>query len=127
MERFDAKEVRKLLDAFLEDSKTAVVLVEGKKDRKALEELGVPGENIVEVHQGKNLADFVGGLEAFYVIIMTDSDRTGASLKKELKSLLLVEGKKVDTDYRAGFRRLAGVKFVERMAVQVSDILSPEG
>ena len=120
---YDAFKVRKLLDDFLEDARNSTVLVEGKKDRKSLEELSVPSENIVEIHQGKNLADLISELEGKKFIIMTDSDRTGASLKKELHSLLLAEGKKVNIEYRSDFRKLAGVKFVERMSTQLRDIL----
>ncbi len=104
--------VARLLEAVEEG---AVILVEGKRDRQSLEDLGVPAWAIVEINQGNNLAEASASVDARKIILLTDLDRTGARLKRELHALLASEGKRVDTSFRKGLLKL-GVRHVEHLS-----------
>jgi len=67
---------------------TEAILVEGKRDKKALEDLACTG-NIIELNNGKSLLSTVESLVKLYssnsFIILTDWDRTGNILAEKLK------------------------------------------
>jgi len=106
-------EMESLIEEIIEEVESgSAVVVEGKKDRACLEGLGVPARGIVELNKGKNLAEAARDISARRVVLLTDSDRTGARLKKELHELLVSEGKKVNVEIRSQLRKL-GVKHVE--------------
>jgi len=67
---------------------TEVILVEGKRDTKALEDLGCTG-HIIELNNGKSLLSTVESLVELHssksFIILTDWDRTGNILAEKLK------------------------------------------
>ena len=71
------------IDELIERSENgAVIVVEGLNDVKALRRLGVKGEIITSSnHSNAELVDFIGHRE---VIIMTDWDKKGESLKNDL-------------------------------------------
>ena len=65
------------------------VVVEGKKDTSALKNLGYNGL-IIELNDGRSVLSTVGGLaqklgSSGKFVIMTDWDRTGGKLAKQLK------------------------------------------
>ena len=67
---------------------TEAILVEGKRDTKALEDLGCT-RPIIELNNGKSLLSTVESLVELYssksFIILTDWDRTGNILAEKLK------------------------------------------
>ncbi len=67
---------------------TEAIFVEGKRDNKALKDLGFTG-NIIELNNGKSLLSTVESLVKLYssksFIILTDWDRTGNILAEKLK------------------------------------------
>jgi 5S rRNA maturation endonuclease (ribonuclease M5) len=79
-----------LLKEFL-DSIRGVVIVEGLKDKKALESLGVG--DIVQLHAGKSMLEVVEKLQGSKnVAILTDLDQNGKILRKKLLTLFPMYG-----------------------------------
>lgn len=74
-----------------------LVIVEGKKDKAALEKLGV--KNVLPISR-KPLYSFIEGIDAEEVIILTDLDRTGKRLYHIIKQNLQAKGVKVDNYFR---------------------------
>ena len=80
----------------LRDSKK-LIIVEGKKDKAALEKLGVM--NVVAISR-KPLYSFIESIESEEVVILTDLDKEGRKLYSVLKNGLQERGVKVDTYFR---------------------------
>ncbi len=97
-----------------EDPRTK--LVEGKNDKKALNELGIT--NVQTLH--KSLQETVTGINE--AIILTDYDRKGEELKVRLEELFKGEGKRVDTSYRKQLRILTGLNYVEGLIPRYNEI-----
>lgn len=92
LERFE-----NLMEKLIEKNKDVPIIVEGRKDRESLRELGVRGE-IFSIYVGKNLAEFS---EIFYgtythIVLMMDWDRGGRTLQKKL--LVYFESLGIDVD-----------------------------
>jgi 5S rRNA maturation endonuclease (ribonuclease M5) len=90
-----------------------VVLVEGKRDLRALERLGI--ENVVEM-KGRNYHDIAEYLADNYggVVLLMDFDAEGEAIFGKLTRLLRIYGLKIDTSFRERLREL-GVKFIEEI------------
>lgn len=84
-----AARLREVMEALYEANKKVPVLVEGRKDAKALRALGLIGE-IITLHSGNNLYEFCEDiLDRFdKVILLMDWDDKGESLIKTLKTHL---------------------------------------
>lgn len=113
------------LEALREGSRTAPVVVEGKRDREALERLGVRGE-VVTLNSGTSIFGLCETLarEHEEVIVLTDWDRRGGQLCRLLREGLAANGVRCDVDLRA---QLAGLckkeaKDVESLAPFVERI-----
>jgi 5S rRNA maturation endonuclease (ribonuclease M5) len=106
--REDLQEFMDLLRDMREevDGEGAVLLVEGERDRGALQALGFPTGSILLVHHGVTLALLVEQVvrKGRKVIILTDWDRAGGELAHRLRSLFDDGRIRFDLDYR---RRLA--------------------
>ncbi len=65
------------------------IIVEGRRDRDVLRELGFEGE-IILLNQGMNLVDFADEIATHYseVILLLDWDRKGEELTEKLRHLL---------------------------------------
>jgi 5S rRNA maturation endonuclease (ribonuclease M5) len=84
-----------LLPEFLE-SLDKPVIVEGRKDREALEGLGV-GEPIIELNKGVSLLAIVEAMQGYdEVIVLTDLDQHGKILRKKLQQLFKLYGIRED-------------------------------
>jgi 5S rRNA maturation endonuclease (ribonuclease M5) len=106
--RADAwEEFLKLWEEFLARSKddSTVIVVEGERDRRSLQRLGVSGR-VVLFHSGRGLSQLTRALAkpGQRVVVLTDWDREGGHLAHRLTELLVAEGVQVDVDFR---RRLA--------------------
>jgi len=80
----------------LRDSKK-LIIVEGKKDKAALEKLGIT--DVVALLR-KPLFSFIESINAEEVIILTDLDPEGKKLYNVLKQGLQEKGIKIDTYFR---------------------------
>ena len=75
--------LKAVIDELIERSEEgAVIVVEGRNDKRSLRRLGVRGEILTSSnHSNAELVDIVGCRE---VIILTDWDRKGEALKDDL-------------------------------------------
>jgi 5S rRNA maturation endonuclease (ribonuclease M5) len=82
------------------------IIVEGESDTKALRELGIKGE-IIQINIGQRIFNFCEEISRKYpmVVILTDWDRKGGQLCKQLKEGFKANDVKYNIDIRA---RLAG-------------------
>lgn len=97
MEKHD--ELKKIIDEFLrlvERYKDTLIVVEGIRDRRALEELGF--SRIVTLN--KPIYAVVESIEDERIVILTDLDGEGKKLHRQLKSALSGRGVFVDDKLR---------------------------
>ncbi len=101
------------LKRFMGTKEGWVVLVEGKRDKLALEKFGI---GPVYAMKGKRFHDIGEELSGEFegVVILTDLDRTGEEIYRKLVRILEGCGLKVDGSFREDLRR-SGVKFVEKI------------
>jgi len=93
-----------LLEEFL-NSIRGTVIVEGIKDKKALEKLGV--ENIVQLHSGNSMLEVVERMQGSRnVAILTDLDQNGKILRKKLLTLFPMYGIEEDKKPREILARM---------------------
>lgn len=78
-----------LIGEFL-DSIQQPVLVEGRKDRRALESLGV--QDVVELNRGLSILETLEALQGQSVVLLTDLDREGKALRRRLLKLMSMYG-----------------------------------
>lgn len=84
-----ADRIREILGILIEENKKFPVIVEGKKDARALRSLGIAGE-IITFHRGKSLYEFCEDIADNFtnIILLMDWDTRGESLQKSLASNL---------------------------------------
>jgi len=92
-----------------------LILVEGKKDRRVLEKLGL--ENIIEI-SGKRLEKVVDIIQknGKQVSILTDYDKEGIKQYKRLKKLLSATEIKVNDKIRRDFKRNFLITKIEELS-----------
>ena len=102
-----AKKLRKAL----EEMAGKVVIVEGKKDRLALESMGLEAR-IIECNQApEKIASKLEGEEKAFVL--TDFDRRGEEKARALESALASYSVKADLSARRTLKRVLGIMFFE--------------
>lgn len=109
---FGEHQIKFLFDLLNSDKQ---IIVEGKKDRKVLEMVGL--KNIVEI-SGKQLekvADIVNDKRSD-VVILTDFDKEGMKQYKRLKSLFHANGVKINDNIRRDFKRVFLVNRIEEIS-----------
>jgi 5S rRNA maturation endonuclease (ribonuclease M5) len=84
-----ATKLREVLEALHEVNKEVPVIVEGKRDARALRTLGLVGE-IITLHRGNNLYEFCEEVIDRYeqVVILLDWDEKGEALRKTVQKHL---------------------------------------
>lgn len=77
------------------------VIVEGRKDERALRAMGLSG-TVLRLDTGKSVFNFCEGLRGEYdrVIILTDWDRRGGRLARALREGLMANGISYDVELR---------------------------
>ncbi len=94
-----AAEFGQLLQELLDSE--AAIIVEGKKDKAALEALGIPGSRIVALNQRPLFVVAEAVAENYRAVaILTDLDAEGKKLYGKLSTLLQQLGVKVDDRMR---------------------------
>ena len=90
-----------IIDKMKEDNESTPILVEGKRDEKALQELGFEGKIIV-LNSGHTLANLADRVSKNYrkIIILTDWDKKGSYLAGRLFNLLRDNDVFCDMEYR---------------------------
>ena len=84
-----AERLRLTIEKLYETNKQVPVIVEGKRDARALKKLGLIGE-IITLHRGQNLYDFCTDIEERFqkIVILLDWDNNGDNLFKILSENL---------------------------------------
>ena len=101
------------VEKILVDLSDFSIIVEGKRDKKALEGLGI---NNIFVISGKPLENFVDNLpKDRKYIILTDFDEEGEHIKTNLSKLLLKNKFVVNEKIRQRFKNLFNVSKVEEL------------
>ncbi|MDW8294070.1 MAG: toprim domain-containing protein [Aquificaceae bacterium] len=100
------------MERLREASKEGAVLVEGKRDREALQRYGVKHLFTLEGKRFSDLPDLLEGFEK--VILLFDLDEQGERIKKKVKEILGREGYILIEDFREELRVL-GITFVEEL------------
>lgn len=80
-----AERLRAVLEAMYEANKHVPVIVEGRRDSEALQNLGLVGE-IITLHRGKGIYEFCQHIDEKYngLILLTDWDSEGENLFRRL-------------------------------------------
>ena len=94
-----AVEFKQLIQRMLDSD--AAIIVEGKKDKAALEKLGIPGSRIIALDQ-RPIFVVAEAVASDYreVAILTDLDSEGKKLYGSLNTLLQRLGVRIDNSFR---------------------------
>jgi|SRR5665648_158622 len=108
----------------------AIIVVEGIKDRRAMESLGI-NEGIETLVGQESLLNFSERLAQHNrpIILLTDWDRTGAKIASDLATYLRPTGCNVDYELRAKLSKLVRkyIKDVEGLPVYVERMKQKTG
>lgn len=127
------EQIRKVLEQLAEENINGKpILVEGRKDIKALRNLGIKGKIISIKTGGKNLLDIISEIETSNltgVILMLDFDRRGRELTKNLKCHIEKAGINANLHFWLKLLSLAGkeVKDVEGLATYIETLKNKTG
>ena len=121
LEAKDFEGLNRLLIELKEDNR--VKIVEGIKDKRALEYFGIT--NIRMVH-GNSLAQLASSIKED-AILLVDFDRTGKILNKRIAELLKNESVHVDFNYRRDLRKYAKINEIEELVVKYNELLEKFG
>ena len=96
------EEIKKVLEELKELSKDHIILVEGIKDKKALRMIGITGEVFqIQSEGGPMKASEYVAEHGKKAVILTDWDRRGGTIARELERQLTSLGLEYDRDIRA--------------------------
>ncbi len=101
--------MRKSLERLITDLNDRIVVVEGKRDVRALERIGVRANVIAFSEVGK-----MEGADS-KAVILTDYDRAGDEKAKQVEAMLINKGIAVDYELRERFRRMFGALTIEEV------------
>lgn len=108
------EKINKLLTDLQHDMDEGIpVVVEGRKDREALETAGIHGKMFTLSSTQMNVLAEKIARENREVIILTDLDDFGQKAAKRLKDFFLNEAVRPNMAYRKRFKRLLGVLYFE--------------
>lgn len=115
--------LEKALSELREENKSIPIIVEGEKDREALQKLEFNGR-IISVNAGISLTDFCDRLAREYkeIIILTDWDKRGGYLCHTIKKNL--EGRvDCNTNFREIIAKNAMIRTVEALPSWISTMI----
>ncbi|MFQ6106569.1 MAG: toprim domain-containing protein [Thermoplasmata archaeon] len=100
MRQEQAEELVQLIERLREENDAHAVIVEGRKDERALRSLGLSGK-ILRLDRGDSVFNFCEGLVRHdKVVILTDWDRKGGRLARALRDGLKANGIPYDDEFR---------------------------
>ncbi|MFA6035700.1 MAG: toprim domain-containing protein [Candidatus Micrarchaeia archaeon] len=102
----------KLLARVLKTLDSSVVIVEGKKDEAALQEIGVKGRILQASGRVRGICEKVKADEA---VILTDNDLAGKELAELVRDELEACNIRVDLQVRRDLRHVLGARTVEEV------------
>ncbi|MBU0496581.1 MAG: hypothetical protein KKC68_03520 [Candidatus Thermoplasmatota archaeon] len=107
------EDLQKLLDELITENHHISIIVEGTKDKTALQQLGITG-SIITINKGQSLTNFCDQLTQHYhhLILLTDWDRKGGHILRILRKNL--EGRiTMNLEYRRAIAQLSLIRTVE--------------
>ena len=124
----DLERLEKLEELILElqqmSDKGAVIIVEGKRDRKALRALGITGD--IELGTKKSILVFCEDVAREYnnVIVLTDWDEKGDKLASLMEGYLRSTNADVNMDIRKKIKNLVQkrIKDIESLDTHISNL-----
>jgi len=111
----EKEELNSLLREIREKARESLIIIEGKKDRTALESLGIRNKFFLLSGQRNSLYESAEKIARTYrkVLLFLDLDEKGRKLAKTMKSYLSSLGVKADDLLAKSLLRLADTQFVE--------------
>jgi 5S rRNA maturation endonuclease (ribonuclease M5) len=103
-----AEELVRVIERLKEEGAVHPIIVEGRKDERALREIGISGP-ILRLDSGSSVFNFCESLRGKHakIIILTDWDRRGGRLARALREGLTANGIPYDDDLRRQIAYLA--------------------
>ena len=121
LEAKDFGGLNKVLNELREDDR--VKIVEGIKDKRALEYFGITN---IRMGHGNSLPKLTSSIRQD-AILLVDFDRTGKILNRRIAELLKNESIHVDLNYRRDLRRYAKINEIEELVVRYNELLEKFG
>jgi len=115
------KALKRLTELFHDDN--VVVVVEGKRDRAALQSVGLADENIVTV-SSRRLNEIDSMVDGKRVVILTDFDSAGLKLMKRINAYLQSANVNVDMESRKRFGWIFPVQRIEELPSVYAEFVS---
>lgn len=111
------------LEELSEISLHAPIIVEGKNDVAALEDLGIEGR-IYPINVGRPLVEVCDDIAATHkdVVLMVDLDKAGDKLAKKLKNYLIHRGVRINERHRLSLTRKLDTHQVEHFYTRFQKI-----
>lgn len=113
------KELKETLKDLQKDQRKKIV--EGKRDKKALEKFEV--KNIQTIRR-KPLKEITTNTDEEEVILLTDYDKTGKKISRDLIRLYQAEGVKTDLEYKKKLGKLRGISEIEEIPSKYQELRS---
>lgn len=112
-----------ILDQYRSKNLSVPIIVEGKNDVSCLRRIDFEGR-IIQVNSGESLLNFSENLASEYdeIIILTDFDRKGKTLKKMIQNYLVSSGVKADTYLWEYLCKKSPIATVEELPSEVERI-----
>lgn len=119
----DEPRVFSILEQYRTKNLSTPIVVEGKNDVASLRSIDFTGK-IVQVNSGESILHFSENLAEEYreIIILTDFDRKGKTLKKRIQDYLLSSGVKTDTYLWEYLCKRSPIATVEELPSEVKRI-----
>lgn len=120
--------VLKTLEKYRVKNEQIPIIVEGKNDLGCLRTLDFQGD-IILVNGGNSLVNFSENVAEVNdeVIILTDFDRKGVEIKKNIQRYMIGLGCRVDTALWDTIRKYVPIRTVEELPFAVGRILEDNG
>ncbi len=115
--------VLKTLEKYRVKNEEVPIIVEGKNDVGSLRKIEFPGDIII-LNGGNSLVNFSENVakENDEVIILTDFDRKGVTLKKTIQKYMIGLGCQVDTQLWDTIRRYGNIRTIEELPFAINKI-----
>ncbi len=112
-----------LLEQYRMKNLSVPIVVEGKNDVSSLRSIEFSGQ-IIQVNSGESILHFSENLAEEYgeIIILTDFDRKGKTLKRMIQNYLVSSGVKADTYLWDYFCKRSPIATVEELPSEVARI-----
>ncbi|SNR70193.1 toprim domain-containing protein [Desulfurobacterium atlanticum] len=103
------------LKNFINRKEKAIIVVEGKRDRTALEKFGIMNVYDLKGRNFHTFSEFIADkVNPSVVILLADFDPEGEEIAKKLKSVFCKYNLNVNTSFRESLRE-TGIRFIEEI------------